>query len=269
MEIKNLDQAAISAVDRVSIRDCVEGFEEMTAESFTIPFLNIAQSLSPALKEKSSDSLLKEGDIFDSASLEVFQKVRVIPVLFRRRFLEWKPRTMGGGFVGIHVECPHDAVRGEKGLLLKNGNSVNDTRQHYVLYEDSSGAWVPALITFKSTSIKVSQTWCLQMARAREVIKKENTEPVFKRLNMYDRMYELTTKLRHDKGYSWFEFVVRPLKEAPPLFALQEAKNFYNSLRTEKVDVEESYSQEYPDYKADVEESYSQDYPGSEKYVSF
>lgn len=228
-----------------SVEDGIHGFEEMTPESFTVPFLCIAQSMTPALKEKSRDSLLKEGDIFDSASLEVFQKVRVIPVFFRRRFLEWKPRTMGGGFAGMHVECPPNATRGEKGLVLPNGNVVNDTRQHYVLYEDSNGAWVPALITFKSTGIKVSQTWCLQMARARDIVKKEGMEPVFKRVNMYERMYELTTKLRHDKGYSWYEFVVRVLQDKPCLFALQEAKNFYSSLKLEKVNITESYSQEY------------------------
>lgn len=224
--------------------ELAHGFEEMTSDSFTIPFLNIVQSLTPIYQNENKSADIKLGAIYDSVSQEAYQKIKVIPVHYQRRWIEWKPRELGGGFVAIHVDCPKDAVRGEKGLVLPNGNKINDTRQHYVLYQDHSGLYNAALISMKSTAIVLSQTWCTQMQRCREMITGENGLVVSRRQSTYERQYELTTVLKRKNADQWYAWNIRLLTEKVDGAALREAKEFYDILtKTSKVDVQQSYAQ--------------------------
>lgn len=224
--------------------ELVHGFEEMTSDSFTIPFLNIVQSLTPIYQQENKSADIKLGAIYDSVSQEAYQKIRVIPVLFRRKWIEWKPRELGGGFVAIHNDCPKEAVRGDKGLVLPNGNKVNDTRQHYVLYQDHAGLFNAALISMKSTGIVTSQTWCTQMGRCREMITGDKGIITSRRQHMYERYYELSTMLRRKNADQWYAWNVKLLTEKVEGDFLKEAQAFYSLLaHTNKLDVKQSYTQ--------------------------
>lgn len=230
------------------------GFEEITNDSLTIPFLNIVQDLTPLYKQQENrPDGIRTGMIFDTVSQELFPRVTVVPVMFSRRFLEWKPRLAGGGLVAVHTELPSDAVRGEKGFERPNGNLVNDTRQHYVLYNAGDGLWNMALLSLKSTGIKISQQWLTQMGRCREpildkdgsaVIDTETGEPAFRRQHMYERQYELFTQLKTKNQDSWYTWSVKLLPKKTGGGVLREAVAFYKLLQSQKINLQETYSQD-------------------------
>lgn len=241
---KSVEETVTKEVATQIESEIPHGFEDMTSESFTIPFLNIVQDLSAIYKQENKDPSIKLGMIYDNVSGEVFSRVKVIPVSYQRKWVEWKPRKQGGGFAGIHDECPEGAVRGEKGLELPNGNTVNDTRQHYVLYQDSLGIYNPAVIAMKSTQISASQAWATMMNRRRTQTVNEDGSVVTRRLHMYETQYELFSVMKPKNGATFYGWVIKLVPDPVSRVALEEAKSFYNLLKkTDRVDIKNSYTQ--------------------------
>ena len=82
------------------------GFENQTNEDVAIPFLNLLQPMSPEV-DKDEDTYIKgatAGRMINSVTKELFPEegVFVVPCDTQHVFVEWVPRTEGGGFVGIH-----------------------------------------------------------------------------------------------------------------------------------------------------------------------
>ena len=81
------------------------GFEEVTVADVQIPFIRIIQALSPQLK-KNDPAFIKgagQGDIFNTVTQQFWdgeEGLLVLPVYFQLKFLEFVPRSQGGGFVG-------------------------------------------------------------------------------------------------------------------------------------------------------------------------
>jgi len=138
------------------------------AESFAIPFLQVLQGNSPqCIPEdgKYIDGAVR-GKILDTVTQELHDDLEVFPVYFKREFIEWILRSLGGGIVDRHLPESAPAyketeVDGKYMWLMENGHQLVDTRQHYVLFrpitEDGSGAWRPAMIGMTSSKIKVSK----------------------------------------------------------------------------------------------------------------
>lgn len=250
-------QVAENAIKQeISLQAHIEpahGFEEITSDSLTIPFLNIVQDLTPLYKQENRPEGIKTGMIYDSVSQELFTRITVIPVSFNRRYIEWKPRTAGGGFVAIHEQCPPDARRIDNRVERANGNTIMDTRQHYVLYRDNNNLWNMALISLRSTGIQTSQQWLTQMGRCREpilntdgqpLIDKETGEPAYRQQHMYERKYELFTQLKHKNNNSWFAWGIKLLPEKVAGNAFREAEAFYKMLQAHRINLQETYAQD-------------------------
>ena len=117
------------------------GMEEVTADDLQIPFLRVVQAMSPELNKKESAYIegVNQGDIFNTVTRQYWkgdEGVMVIPVYYQLKYLEFVPRTAGGGFVGeINPQDPQlqNVVRDENNLeMLKSGNELVKTAQHYV-----------------------------------------------------------------------------------------------------------------------------------------
>lgn len=220
-----------------------QGFEEMNGDSFIIPMLNIVQPLTPIYKSETKDSSIKLGAIYDNVSQMGYKTVRVIPVMFRQRWLEWKPRIAGGGLVAIHETCPSNLTQVEKKWVNSTGNNIVDTRQHYVVFLDSNDLYSPALISMKSTGVKISRGWCTQMKMTRIKDIDKNGVTIVRNVPMYGRYYELSTTLVQKNSDEWHQWVFRMLPEPVEGYALEEATKFYNLLRTtDTVDVKATYN---------------------------
>lgn len=213
--------------------DAGAGFEGAGREAFAIPFLTVLQSMSPQCK-KSDGAYIKgaeEGMVYNNVTGEVFdgnEGVELVPCAFTQTFVEWHTRESGGGLVAEYDSVAGMALRGnckrddKNRDILPNGNQLNDTRNHYVLFKDSEGHWQPALLSLTSTQIKASRNWMTTMQRTSAT----------SNVPMFAQRYTLTTTPQsNDKG-SWygvhFEFV--GLVEDEETYT--QAKAFYTQAKT-------------------------------------
>ena len=74
------------------------------SRDIAIPYINILQSNSPQLNPSKAEHVegAKVGQFYNTVSQEVSDSLNVIPVLYQLRYVEWKPRESGGGFVNSH-----------------------------------------------------------------------------------------------------------------------------------------------------------------------
>jgi len=143
------------------------GLEAADAESFAIPFLVILQKTSPKA-DPDADAYVdgaKPGMLLDSVADEFFdpseEPTEIIPVYYRRAFIEWKTRKNGGGYVGEHsvedaasMKWTRDDDTGAD--ILENGNQIVDTRYHYIILLRGDVV-KPMVITMTSTQVKKSK----------------------------------------------------------------------------------------------------------------
>lgn len=137
--------------------------DDMTSsDDFAMPFLSLLQSASPQCK-KSDPRYVKgaeEGTFFNTVEKEVYgEEVTVVPVAYRRAFVEWKLREDGGGYQGEFLpgEQPSTVLDDKNRDILENGNELKDTRYWYVLVIKDGGSIEPAVIGMTRTQIRPSK----------------------------------------------------------------------------------------------------------------
>lgn len=207
--------------------DVGKGFEGAGREAYAIPFLAILQSNSPQCK-KSEGAYIKgaeEGMFFNTVANEVYsgeEGILVIPAAFQQTYVEWGTREKGGGFIQEHDYLAGGSLikntrRDDKNRnILSNGHQLNDTRNHYLLYQDSDGHWQPILMSLTSTGIKFSRNWMTTMQR----LAQNHRAP------MYGLVFRMTTEAHsNDKG-SWFGPHVEFVKLVDDAGAYAAAKAF-------------------------------------------
>ena len=172
-----------------------------SADDNIVPLLYVLQSNSPQVNQRGADAIkgAAPGDIWIKGTDKAVpgaEGISVQPCAFRKDWVEWVPRSAGGGYVGRHDECPKDAVEktdgeGRKRLVLPNGNEINETRYHYVLINGS-----PVVIPFSSTGHTVSRDWMHKMNGVRLADKRS--------VPSFAKLWKLTTKERTNKAGTWF-----------------------------------------------------------------
>ena len=229
------------------------GMEHADAKSYSTPFIIQLQANSPQIETMDG---VKPGLFLNTATNEVYQKLRVIPCHFQRRHLRWAPRSQGGGFRGEYDSKLVDSGRlpgvteyeGTKFMDVPEGtkpvdkdgkgifDSLSDTRTHYVLVESAEGAWQPAIISFKSTQVKKSKRWMTRMGSI--LFKKKDGSGTYNPA-MYSHIYEITAVKEENAEGSWWGMEVNLVKktedEDPTLFQL--AENFYTQIQQGTVEV--------------------------------
>jgi hypothetical protein len=233
-------------------QDAGKGYSSK-AEDGIVPFIDILQLLSPQIK-KNNEKYIKgaeAGDILVKGSLNPVVKseegIVVQPCAFERKFVEWVPRSKGGGFVTRHDVMPADAVERPNPedetrtvwVRKSNGNQLIDTRYHYVLL---NGA--PYVMAFKSTGHTVSREWTQLMKMLGGAA--------------FERKYKVTSKLRTKGDNEWYVFGIDVLRDAngTPLFVETEAEYLAgqalcNSVtageKTAEAEAAEEREENYPD----------------------
>lgn len=161
-----------------------EGFEDTTINDLSIPFLNVMQPLSQMVVEGLIEGV-KAGDLVNSVTKEILKQPIVLqPVHKEEVWVEWVPRTKGGGLVARH-DPNSDVV---KQVLAKNnqsrippksadgkrppfqmpdgsGNDIIETYYVYCLIMDAEGESVDGycVLSFSSTKIRVQKDWMTAM----------------------------------------------------------------------------------------------------------
>ena len=207
------------------------GFEEVTSSDIQIPFLRIIQALSPQIKKTDSEFIegASQGDIFNTVTHSTWsgdEGIVVIPVYFQTKFLEFVPRSQGGGFVG-ELSAASEEVRAairdtDTGMeMLENGNELVRTAQHYIKLVHEDGLLEGAIIDMKKTQLKRSRIWMALM-----MMQKRNG----KTLPQFAKTYRLkSVEDGNDKG-SWYSWSVSVEGEVPSIDAYLECKEFYSGV---------------------------------------
>jgi len=122
-----------------SAEDTAKGFEDIDQSTMAIPFLKIAQALSPEMKENKPEYIpgLKLGDMFNNVTQEIYGKeINIIIGKFEHGYTEWLP--MRKGFVGNHtveeaISLAEDKTFGK--WKTAEGNILQENYVYYVIVE--------------------------------------------------------------------------------------------------------------------------------------
>ena len=183
------------------------------SRDIAIPYINILQSNSPQLNPSKAEHVegAKVGQFYNTVSQEVSDSLNVIPVLYQLKYVEWKPREQGGGFVtshtadsGILSQTKRDQVTFKD--VLPNGNYIATTAYHYVMVQGGDDNWSQAVISMTSTQLKKSRRWnSLMLTQKVKGPSGSFTPPT------YAMIYKLTTVSESNDRGSWFGYQGRSL----------------------------------------------------------
>lgn len=194
-------------------QDAGTGFEGTKGSDLSIPFLAILQSNSPQVEEGTVEGA-KPGMLFNTVTGELIDGAEgfvFLPVHKEHAYVEWVPRTKGGGFVALHdpddqlirdAKAASDQTFGR--IPLDNGNELTETHYVYGLILDADGGSTVSfgVISFTSTKIKPYRDWFTSMYTLK------GRPPLFA-----NRARIKTTKQKNEKG-TYFNFHIEPLRKA-------------------------------------------------------
>ena len=210
--------------------DANQGAQNISRADIALPFLKILGQLSPEVNKR--DGKYVEGaepcKIINSVTNELFDSVQVIPCHYKRQYIEWQDRgTSTGAPVAIH-EADSDIVsqttRGKDYKdRLPNGNYLDNTANHFVLVTGKNPQ--TALISMKSTQLKVSRKWNSIMMG----LKMQGKNGLFTPPT-YSHIYNLSTvQMSNDKG-TWFGWDVTKVGPVQDKNIYDMAKSFATSV---------------------------------------
>ena len=216
---KNMNQVAKKESTAVALgsmfeADALVGASQMGADDFALPFLRVLGQLSPEISK--SDAKYVEGAeagmIFNTVTKQTYngeEGISIMPCYYKREYIEWSDRGQGTNApVQTHSISSGIIKEAKRGAdwkdRLPSGNYLENTASYYVM-DDKMGT---ALISMKSTQLKVSRTWNSMM----NTIKLQGKNGLFTPAS-YSHFYRLkTVKQSNDKG-TWFGWSVE--KEGP------------------------------------------------------
>lgn len=225
-----------------------QGFENMGAEDFQIPFLRILQALSPQVDEDSDEYVegAKQGMFFNTVTSRLYGRtIEVIPLMYKKVWLEWAPNR--GGLVARHDP---GSIEVDKSDFSKWKHGENDVAEHHVFYVLCADHLDegPMVFSLSSSGIKHARNWNTQLMLTKlpsgsrapffssvwrmETVKNQNDQgtwyQVGERKTMIDRVRFITL--------DEFQQIVQPSRES--LKALNETRVFaqLEDQREEKED---------------------------------
>jgi hypothetical protein len=218
--------------------DAGSGLENLTADDLTIPRLKILQALSPEVNKRDGKYVdgAAAGDIINTVTSELFTEetgCTVIPVAYKRMFLEWQPRENGGGLIQQHLDPDilSKTTKDKTGAdVLENGNYIQTSATHYALVV-SGDSYQQVMIPMAGTQLKKSRTWNSVMAS----LKVKSSEGKVFTPPSYSHKYKLTTVAESNDRGTWFGWSIENLGvlEEAEMHLYDAAKNFAGSISFE------------------------------------
>ena len=219
--------------------DAKVGYENMDQSDLALPFIRILGQLSPQVNKRDAKYVqgAEAGMIYNSVTNQLYdgeKGINVIPCYYKREYVEWQDRGEGAGApVAVHSasssiisETTRDSINKDR---LKNGNYLENTASYFVVVTKDDGAET-ALITMKSTQLKVSKTWNSMM----NGLKIQGSKGLFTP-PIYSHIYNMkTVQQSNDKG-TWFGWSVSKVGPVKDKGLYEQAKGFADSVRGGEV----------------------------------
>ena len=224
--------------------DANQGAQNISQEDLALPFLKILGQLSPEVNKRDGKYVegAEPGKIINTVTNDLYDMVSVIPCHYKRQYIEWQDRgTSTGAPVAIH-EADSDIVsqttRGKDYKdRLPNGNYLDNTANHFVLVLGNNPQ--TALISMKSTQLKVSRKWNSMMMG----IKMQGKNGMFTPPT-YSHIYNLSTvQMSNDKG-TWFGWDVSKVGPVTEKHEYEMAKAFALSVGKGEVEAKPEAQEE-------------------------
>jgi hypothetical protein len=235
-EKRNMNQVAKKEKSDIALagmfeQDQAGGMDQMGQGDFAMPFLRVLGQLSPEINKRDSKYVegAEAGMIFNTVTKQTYdgeKGVNVLPCGYKREYVEWSDRGEGTSApVAIHPVSSgiiKDTTRGSDYKdRLPNGNYLENTASYFVMMEDMS----QALITMKSTQLKVSRSWNSMM----NSIKLKGANGLFTPAS-YSHVYNLSSvQQSNDKG-TWFGWNVQKIGPVQDKSLYEAAKQFAGSV---------------------------------------
>jgi len=211
--------------------DKAGGMQGMDRDDFAMPFLRVLGQLSPETNKRDAKYVegAEPGMIFNTVTKQTYdgeKGLNIIPCGYKREYVEWSDRGEGTSApVAIHPVSSgiiKEATRGADWKdRLPNGNYLENTASYFVLTEDLQ----TALISMKSTQLKVSRSWNSMM----NSIKLKGKNGLFTPA-AYSHVYNLkTVQQSNDKG-TWFGWNVTLIGPIQDKNLYESAKQFASSV---------------------------------------
>ena len=216
--------------------DAQQGAQNISQEDLALPFLKILGQLSPEVNKRDGKYVegAEPGKIINTVTNELYDDIDVIPCHYKRQYVEWQDRgTSTGAPVAIHdadsdivSQTTRDKTYKDR---LPNGNYLENTANHFVLLCGKNPG--TALISMKSTQLKVSRKWNSMMMG----IKMQGKNGLFTPPT-YSHIYNLkTVQMSNDKG-TWFGWDVSKKGSVTQKDLYDMAKNFAISVGKGEVE---------------------------------
>jgi hypothetical protein len=233
--------------------DAAKGLGAIGQEDLALPFLKILGQLSPEVNKRDGKYVegAEPGMIFNSVSGELYDGVKgidVIPCFYKLEYIEWKDRGEGlGAPVAIYdsssdimSKTTPDANYKDR---LPNGNYIEKTASHFVIVSGDSPS--TALISMKSTQLKISRKWNSMMSG----IKMKGANGMFTPAS-FSHIYKLkTTQMSNDKG-TWFGWEVSKVGPVTDKGLYDQAKGFSENIS--KGSVKAKHGEDKPKDQASI-----------------
>ena len=216
--------------------DASQGAQNISQEDLALPFLKILGQLSPEVNKRDGKYVegAEPGKIINTVTNDFYDTIDVIPCHYKRQYIEWQDRGASSGApVAIH-EADSDIIsqttRGKDYKdRLPNGNYLDNTANHFVLVLGKNPQ--TALISMKSTQLKVSRKWNSMMMG----IKLQGKNGLFTPPT-YSHIYKLSTvQMSNDKG-TWFGWDVSKVGPVNDKSSYEMAKSFAISVGKGEVE---------------------------------
>jgi len=171
------------------------------------------------------------GMIYNSVTGELYngvEGINVIPCFYKLEYLEWKDRGEGLGAPIAIYPSSSDILSKTKADAnykdrLPNGNYIERTASHFVIILGDSPS--TALISMKSTQLKISRKWNSMMAG----IKMKGKNGMFTPAS-FSHTYQLrTVQQSNDKG-TWFGWEGQKIGPVSNTEIYQQAKTFADNI---------------------------------------
>jgi len=213
--------------------DAAKGLGAIGQDDLALPFLKILGQLSPEVNKRDGKYVegAEPGMIFNSVTGELYDGVKgidVIPAFYKLEYIEWKDRGEGPGAPVAIYDSSSDIMSKTKSDAnykdrLPNGNYIEKTASHFVIITGDSPS--TALISMKSTQLKISRKWNSMMSGIKLKGKNGLYTPA-----SFSHIYKLkTTQMSNDKG-TWFGWEVSKVGPITDASLYQQAKSFSENI---------------------------------------
>lgn len=285
--IPQSNTAVIAATDLEAYKDVIAASQAeaqaMTQSDLQMPFLALTQALTKQRQRGEANYIpgLEEGDFFNTVTNEIYKMgegVRFIPVKYEFVYNVWRPRNLGGGFLGSFKDRDAAIQRAVEVIMTEGGipgvvteadatkfalsrdkdygNWVKDTANQYGLVETADGTWAPALLSLTSSKLTPGRAW-------NTTIQMQLAKPGPGRVAVrWDKIWLIDSVSKTKGENRWFTLKTPTPVRPTSAEEWRAAADFFNMLRAGAVTVDYSKSGEVDETTVDavVEET-----PGDEK----